>query len=71
MPKVKKMPKIPGLPIMPKVMPAYFAWPYVQVYNKFVEDGIDPATRRGRAVQVDPIKPVLKAPGSERLKLKM
>jgi len=26
--------------------------------------------RRGRAVQVDPIKPTLKAPGPERLKLK-
>ena len=26
--------------------------------------------RRGEAVQVDPIKPTLKAPGSERLKLK-
>jgi len=25
---------------------------------------------RGRAVQVDPIKPTLKAPGTERLKLK-
>jgi len=29
-----------------------------------------PAGVRGRAVQVDPIKPTLKAPGIERLKLK-
>ena len=28
------------------------------------------APARGRAVQVDPIKPMLRAPGTERLKLK-
>jgi len=30
----------------------------------------DPDRHRGRAAQVDPIKPTLKAPGTKRLKLK-
>ena len=32
--------------------------------------GVGGGAGRGRAVQVDPIKPTLKAPGTKRLKLK-
>ena len=44
--------------------------PSAQAYDKYVEDGVDPVKRRGRAAQADPVKPALKPPGTERLKLK-
>ena len=40
---------------------------YIMVYNHSFKSGL---AGRGRAVQVDPIKPTLKPPGTERLKLK-
>jgi hypothetical protein len=36
------------------------------MFNEFGED-IGPASALGKVVQVDPIKPKLKAPGIERL----
>jgi len=42
--------------------------PHEQALFGIVQGGLDQRLR-GRAVQVDPMKPMLKAPGSKRLKL--
>jgi hypothetical protein len=62
---------------MPKAMPAYFAWPYAEVALAAAARGAPEqqavfraAAELGRAVLVDPIRSMLKAPGTRRLKRK-
>ncbi len=44
--------------------------PWASVADVSKQEVIDAVARRGKAVQVDPIKPTLKAPGTWRLKLR-
>jgi hypothetical protein len=60
----------PDLPVMPKVMPAYSAWPLREGGHAVQPHRAGHGARRhGRPVQVEPVKPTVKAPGSKLLKL--
>jgi len=57
-------------PLTHQLTPCLLLYPPIQVFARDASTLPVTYTNRGEAVQVDPMKPTLKAPGTKRLKLK-